>query len=477
MNRMGPWAAATALLLGGCASLTGGAPQTPTAAGTSPVADRLGAAAAAAAATAPGTPASLPAVAEWRWQDFFTDARLKALIGLALEHNRDLRVAALNVEQARAQAATRDADLLPTLQAGITGARVATNTGGVSTTVSGGLLTTAYEVDLFGRVRQQARAADEQLKASLALRQAAQSALVAAVVAADINLRADESLLALTRQTLRNREESLELARRRVAVGAASALESAQAEALLQSARATLQQVERQRAVDLSSLVLLVGTPLPNTLPAGADLGALLATGIGRGLPEALPSAVLMRRPDVQAAEAQMRASAANLEAARAALFPRISLTASLGQASRDLSSLFAGGNWVWGVAPQVLQTLFDSGRLRAGVQSAAASERAALAQYEKAIQAAFKETHDALIGRQTLQEQLTALQAQVQAESERLRLAEVRHRLGASPYLEVLDAQRSLLAAQTSFIQAQALLAQNAAGLYKALGGGGLMP
>lgn len=416
------------------------------------------------------------------WDRFFTDARQQALIRLALTHNRDLRVAALNVEQARAQAVIRDADLWPTINAGVAGTRVPTNSGGVSTTVTGGLSTTAYEVDLFGRVRQQAQAAQEQLRASEFLRSAAQSSLIAAVAAAHVNLLADEALLQLTQETVRSREEGLQVVQGRVRAGAGSALDEAQAQSLLQAARSALAQVQRQKALDESNLALLLGRPLSgeaistldrNSAGAPSGLQALLKVQ-APPLRADLPSTVLVRRPDIGAAEAQLRASQANVEAARRALYPRITLTASFGQASRELSSLFAGGTWVWGVAPQLLAPIFDAGRARAGVAQANAAQQASLALYEKAVQAAFKEVHDALATRRTLSEQHEALQAQVQAEAERLRLAQARWRLGASAYLEVLDAQRSLYAAQTGLIQTQAQMLINQGTLYKALGGGG---
>lgn len=421
---------------------------------------------------------SAKAAPDLAWNRFFTDTRLQALIRLALEHNRDLRVAALNVEQARAQAVIRDADLWPTVNAGVGGTRVPTNTGGVSTTVIGGLSTTAYEVDLFGRVRQQAKAAQEQLRASEFLRSAAQSSLIAAVATAYVNLQADEALLRITQETVRSREEGLQVVQGRVKAGAGSALDEAQAQSVLQAARAALAQVQRQMAVDESSLVLLLGRPLPAELRnPGSGLTNLADSRAAAPPPlrADLPSAVLARRPDIGAAEAQLRAAQANVEAARRALYPRISLTASFGQASRDLSSLFAGGTWVWGVAPQLLAPIFDAGRARAGVDQATAAQQSALAQYEKAVQAAFKEVHDALVSRSTLVDQQRALQAQVQAESERLRLAQTRWRLGASAYLDVLDAQRSLYAAQTALVQTQAQVLISQGALYKALGGGTL--
>lgn len=459
-------------LISGLSMMTGcgTVPPTPAVAATpAPVVAERFEGGAAAATAAPDLP----------WDRFFTDARLQALVRLALAHNRDLRIATLNVEQARAQAVIREADLWPTVNATLGGTRSPTNSGGVVTTVTGGLATTAYEVDLFGRVRQQAAAAQAQLQASQALQAAARASLVAAVAAAHVNLQADEALLTLTRQTVRAREEGLQLAQRRAQAGAASALEVAQAEALLQSARAALAQIRRQKAVDESTLVLLVGRPLPAELPSmSMDALSLGDTPPGASpaapdLRSDLPSEVLARRPDVMAAEAQLRAAQANLSAARRALFPRITLTTSFGQASRDLSDLFSGGTWVWGVAPQLLAPIFDAGRLRAGVTQASAAQQSALAQYEKSIQVAFKEVHDALNARASLDEQSRALQAQVQAEQHRAALAETRWRLGASAYLEVLDAQRSLYAAQTSLIQTQAQVQLNQATLYKVLGGG----
>lgn len=456
--------------LAGCASITTPSATPPTA---PVVAERFTATGTARVDAQSGAAVAAP---DLSWDRFFTGARVQALIRLALAHNRDLRLAAQNVELARAQALIREADLWPTVNAGVGGSRVPTNTGGVSTTVTGGLTTTAYEVDLFGRVRQLGSAAQEQLQASEFLQSAARTSLIAAVAAADIQLQTDEALLKITQETVRSREEGLRLVQGRIKAGAASALEEAQAQALLQSARASLAQVQRQKSLDESSLVLLIGRPLPADLPGPSDeTGAWLA-GAGNSTPNLLtdvPSEVLARRPDIAAAEAQLRAGRANLEAARRALFPRITLTASWGQASKELSSLFAGGTWVWGVAPQLLAPLFDAGRLRAGVAQAQASEQAALAQYEKAIQVAFKEVRDALAVRETLVEQLKALQAQVQAESQRTQLAQTRWRLGASAYLDVLDAQRSLYAAQTALVQAQAQALINQGTLYKVLGGG----
>lgn len=433
-----------------------------------------------------GPAASSPPAALRVWDQFFTDPQLQALIRLALEHNRDLRVAALNVEQARAQAVIREADLWPTVNAGLGGNRLPTNSGGVSTTVTGGLATTAYELDLFGRVRQQAAAAQAQLRASEFLQAAARSSLIAAVAAAYVNLQADEALLRITQDTMRSREESRQIVLGRVKAGAASQVDLAQADALVQAARAAWAQVQRQKALDESALVLLVGRPLPEHKGAPASLQATLTAWLGeagrgdsaplpglRVLQAGVPSEVLARRPDIGAAEAQLRAAQANVEAARRAYFPRIALTASYGQASKELSALFAGGTWVWGVAPQLIAPIFDAGRLRAGVQQAQAVQQSALAQYDKTVQVAFKEVSDALASQALLAEQLQALQLQLRAETQRVGLAQSRWQLGATAYGEVLDAQRSLYAAQTALVQSAALALINQATLYKVLGGG----
>jgi NodT family efflux transporter outer membrane factor (OMF) lipoprotein len=260
----------------------------------------------------------------------------------------------------------------------------------------------------------------------------------------------------------------LEIAKTRAAVGAASALEPLQADAALQAAKAALAQAQRQQAIDRSTLALLTGHTgeLPHL-----DLPPLKTPAELPVLEAGTPSSVLAQRPDIRAAEAQLAAAAANVEQARLALFPRLTLTASLGQASRDLTGLFAGGSWIWGIAPQLLQPLWDAGRLRAGVDSATAAQRSALAAYERAVQAGFKDVFDALSSREFLTEQWQAQDAAVSAEAARVKLAETRHHLGSAGLLDVLDAQRAAWAAQISRTQVQALVVLNQVNLVKALG------
>jgi multidrug efflux system outer membrane protein len=253
--------------------------------------------------------------------------------------------------------------------------------------------------------------------------------------------------------------------------GVTSALDLRQAESLAAAARSTLAQQQRLRALDVNALTLLVGQPLPEgLLPTMQGDERALAL---RDVPEGMPSDLLERRPDIRQAEQQLIAANANIGAARAAFFPRIALTASTGTASNALSDLFKSGSWGWTLAPQAVLPIFDAGRNQAGLDSARAGRDIAVAQYDKAIQSAFREVADALAGRATLGEQVLAQQEQATAEADRFRLADLRYRNGVASYLEVLDAQRALFATQQALAQLQLAQRQNQVALYKALGGG----
>ena len=424
------------------------------------------------AATFPGLPAGTQAAAPGatpEWQTFFGDERLRQLITLALQNNRDLKLALLNIEQARAQLDLRRADQWPSLNAGLSGSRQPTSAGGISSSYSAGVLVTAYELDLFGRVRSLADATLAQYLATEEARKAVQISLLAAVANGYYALLGDEELLRVTRQTLVTREDSYRLIKLRFDNGASSQIDLRQAESLLESARVTLAQATRQRALDENALALLLGQALPAGMPAALplDAGASLPT-----LPVGLPSDVLLRRPDVRQAEQQLIAANAAIGAARAAFFPRISLTGSVGSVSSELSGLFGNG-MTWSFAPQLLQPIFDAGRNQANLRTSEVGRDIALAQYERAIQSAFREVADALAGRATLGEQLRAQQAQLKAEQDRYRLAELRYRGGAASYLDALDAQRSLFAAQQAQLQVQTQYLQNGVTLYRVLGGG----
>lgn len=420
----------------------------------------------------PGQAADTPSGGELlAWDAFVQDARLRALITLALQHNRDLRVAALNLEQVRAQYQIRRADQAPSLNLAATGSRQPTATGDVSSTYTAGLAMASWELDFFGRVANLKDAALAQFLASEEARRAVQTSLVASVASTWLSLQTDEELLALTQRTLATRVDSQRLIQLRFDHGAASALDLRQAESLAAAARSTLAQQQRQRALDLNALTLLVGqTPPPALLP-GQPLGPEVV--LFKSVPAGLPSDLLHRRADIRQAEQALMAANANIGAARAAFFPRIALTASVGTVSNELSGLFQSGSWGFSLAPQALLPILDAGRNQASLDGARAAREIAVAQYEKAIQAAFREVADALAGRATLGEQLTAQQQQAQAEAERLRLADLRYRNGVASFLDVLDAQRALFGTQQALAQSRLALQQNQVALYKALGGG----
>ncbi|MEZ0308731.1 MAG: efflux transporter outer membrane subunit [Ramlibacter sp.] len=426
-----------------------------------------------AAAWPYGSAPSGTAASQLDWQVFFADERLRQLIARALLNNRDLRVAVLNIEKARAQYGITRADRFPTISLAAGGSQSPTSTGGTNKSYTAAIGFTQWEVDLFGRVASLSEAALAQYLATEEGRKAAQITLISTVANAWLNLVADEELLALTRQTLTTRQESLRLTRLRFENGAASELDFRQAQSLLEGARVSQAQQQRQQALDLNALALLLGEPVPPNLQVNATTAAITLPD----LPAGTPSEVLVLRPDIRQAEQQLIAANANIGAARAAFFPRISLTAGYGQSSNELSRLFQGGSSGWTFAPGLVLPIFDFGRNEAGLQSANVSRDIAVAQYEKAIQSAFREVADALAGRATLGEQLQAQGNVAEAESVRMRLSQLRYDNGVSSYLDLLDAQRSLFAAQQALIQTRLAQLQNQVLLYKALGGGWTEP
>jgi multidrug efflux system outer membrane protein len=428
----------------------------------------------AGTATTPGAAAA----ADLPWQTFIRDARLRGLVEMALANNRDLRVAVLNIEQARAQYRIQRADRLPTVGAGVSGSRTPQPGGDTLTVYQAGLTVSSWEIDFFGRIASLSEAALAQYLATEEGRKATQISLVASVANAYLSLLADDELLALTRQTLATREESIKLSKLRFDSGVASELDLRQAQSLLEAARATLAQVQRQRALDINLLTQLIGQPDWAQQLAGTPAAPQLDSAVMMTeLPAGLPSEVLIARPDIRQAEQLLIASNANIGAARVAFFPRITLTAGFGTASTQLSGLFESGSFGLTLAPQLLLPIFDAGRNQAGLESARVGRDIAVAQYERAIQTAFREVADALAGRATLSEQLRAQQAQVEAESARFKLSDLRYRNGVASYLDLLDAQRSLFTTQQAVVQTRLAQLQNQIGLYKALGGGWTTP
>jgi NodT family efflux transporter outer membrane factor (OMF) lipoprotein len=415
----------------------------------------------------PSAAQGVPA-ADLGWEKFFADERLRSLITTALANNRDLRVAIINIRQARAQYDIRNADRFPTIGATLSGSRSQT-AGGSVTAYTAGIGTTAWEIDLFGRIASLSDAALAQYLATEEGRKAAQTSLIASVATTWLNVASDEELLKLTQETLATRVESLRLTKLRFENGASSEIDYRLAESLAETARALLAQLQRQRAQDINALGLLVGQAVAPDFRTGVSTASVTLPD----LPAGTPSDVLVNRPDVRQAEQQLIAANANIGAARAAFFPKISLTAGLGAASSDLAGLFKGGSWGFTAVPALVQTIFDFGRNRAGVAVAEAQRDIAIAQYERAIQSAFREVSDALAGRATFGDQLTAQAAVVQAETVRTRLAQLRYDNGVSSYLDVLDAQRSLFAAEQTLVQVRLQKLQNQVQLYRALGGG----
>jgi multidrug efflux system outer membrane protein len=407
------------------------------------------------------------AAAVLQWQQFFGDTRLRELIALALKNNRDLRVALLNVDLARAQLGAADANRWPTISGGLIASRSPGTDGKLTNSFQAGLQITSYELDLFGKLRNNSDAALATALASHEGARSAQISLVAAVASGYLALQADEELLALTRDTLATRGDSLKLIQLKYDNGAASALDLSSAQSSYEAARASLAQAQRTREQDLNALTLLLGQSLPQELAppqqlAQQRMGALLA---------GLPSEVLVQRPDVLQAEQQLAAAEANIGAARAAFFPSITLTTSAGWASSQLSELFK--NSAWSLAGNALAPIFDAGRNRANLAAAKASREIAVATYEKTVQTAFKEVADALAGRATLDEQLRAQDAQAAAEAKRLALVELSYKNGAASSLDLLDAQRASFAARQSALQVRLAQLQNQVQLYKVLGGG----
>jgi multidrug efflux system outer membrane protein len=402
------------------------------------------------------------------WQRFFADQRLQQLITLALQNNRDLRVAILNIEQARSTYRIRRADLLPTVGLGAAG-----NVQPGPDLFQAGVQVSAFELDLFGRVRSLSNAALAQYLATDEARKSTQISLIAQVASTYLAVQADEELLELTRQTLKTREDSNRLNQLKYDNGVASKLDLDQSLSLVETARVVLAQQLRQRAQDTNALTQLVGGPLPATLPQGVPLAD---TNLAE-LPPGLPSDLLTVRPDIRSAEQQLIAANANIGAARANFFPNISLTGTAGSASTELKNLFKGGSYGLTFQPQIFLPIFDYGRNKANLSNAEAGRDVAVAQYEKSIQIAFREVSDALAGQSTYTEQLRAQVAVAKSEADRFSLSDLRYRSGAASYLDLLDAQRSLFDAQRSSVEANLARLQNQVTLYRVLGGGWTIP
>lgn len=471
MRGLAPLAACAAALLSGCIDLA-------------PTYHRPAAPTPASFPTGPAyAPPPLTAQPVLGWREFFSDPKLKSVIDEALANNRDLRIAVANIAAARAQYQVQRAALFPTIvaQGSATFAQEPLNVvaGGLAPTGSGAFnehlysLTagaSAYQVDLFGKVRDLTRAEQDRYFATRQARDAAQITLVSQVAAGYLTVGADRALLVIAEDTLRSATEGLDLTKRRSDTGVASGLDISQAETIVQQARFDVARLTTQVAQDRNALDLIVGAPVTDDLLPSEASDSIVVL---ERLPAAVSSNVLLDRPDVLEAEDQLRASNANIGAARAAFFPDIQLTGSGGLISLALSTLFRGAAATWTFVPTISQTLFDAGANRGNLNLAKAERDASIASYEKTIQIAFREVADALAERGTIDEQLAAQQALVAASDDALRISTARYEQGSDTYLNVLIAQRTLFVARQTLVSTQFAKADNLVTLYTALGGG----
>ena len=436
---------------------------------------------------APAVPASWPVgdaylraaeatLPEIDYRDIFRAPNLRALIERAAANNQDLKLAAANVALARGQLRVQRAALLPRIDgsAAVTVGESATRSGAgrgddASTAYELGVGLTSYEIDFFGRVRSLSESALEDYFGTEAAARAARVTLTAEVANAYLTVAADRSLLGIAQETVKIAERSVELTRARLAGGIAPRSDVRQAETVLAQALSDAANLTTVVAQDRNALELLVGAQvedelLPASIEAAHDELA--------DLPAGLDSGVLLRRPDVLQAEYQLRSANALIGAARAAFFPRISLTAVAGLASTALSGLFSSGAFAWSVQPSLLVPIFDAGANRGNLEATRAVREAALARYQKTIQTAFREVADALARRGTIDSQIDAQARLVAAASDNYALVNARYRGGVESYLGSLDALRTLYGARRSLAAARLVEAANRVELYRALGG-----
>lgn len=429
------------------------------------------------AAGSPSVQGAVPAAAGVGWRHFYRDPDLQRLIELALENNRDLRIAVLNIEAARAQYFVQRSELAPSVGVGAAGQRQrvpgdmnASGSAVISSTYQVGISMPTFEIDLFGRIRSLSEAALAQYLATEEARRNVQITLVAQVAEAWFNLYATAALVRLTEQTLESRRASYELVKARYDAGVGSALDLNQAETLLDTSRSDLLSLQRQGLRARNAITQIVGT----TAPEVPDNQAMLrAAPLLAEIPAGMPSSVLLARPDVLAAEQQLISANANIGAARAAFFPNISLTALFGTASAQLSNLFSGGSLQWSFAPQIALPIFSGGALRGQLELAEVRRDIAVASYERTIQQAFREVSDGLAGTATYEKQIVAQADLVAAAQRSLDLAQLRYDSGVDSYLQLHDAERTLYGSQQGLVLTRLEELLNRVALYKALGGG----
>lgn len=411
------------------------------------------------------------------WEDFFPDQVMRRLIRLALDNNRDLRVSLLNIEKNRAQYRIQRVDLLPTIKASgeasnrhLPASLSTDGAKGVSRQYTAELGFTSFELDLFGRIRSLTEQSLENYYSVEEEARSARIALIAESASLYLQLVADREFYDVTAATLENRRQHFEIIRSRFNEGTASDLELSQAQTILDEARVSLAVADTTVTQSANALALLLGCAIPTNIPEVRKLADLPALP---DVPEGMPSTLLERRPDILAAEHVLKGANANIGAARANFFPSINLTGAFGKISADYDNLWDGASKSWSFIPQITLPIFDIGRNTARLEVAEVERDIAVARYEKAIQNAFKEVANALVQRDNISTQLEAQQALVSAGERSCRHANTRHQAGVSPYINVLDAERSLFSAQSNLISARLLREANVLALYKALGGG----
>ncbi|HWU67138.1 MAG TPA: efflux transporter outer membrane subunit [Methylophilus sp.] len=432
------------------------------------------------------------ALTDLPWQSFISDDKLRQVVDLALKNNRDLKVAALTIEQSRALYQVQRADLFPTIAATVseTASKGLSNSGnvGAATTGTAGTVASsnnqsgkvshiyratvgfsAYELDLFGRIRNLNQQALQTFYATEENRKSTQISLIAEVSTAWLTLAADKKRLAIAQQTLQSQQATFNINQKMFELGVANALTLKQLQTSVDTARVAVATYTMQIKQDMNALNLLAGGIVPEELLPSA----VLANVVSQPLPAGIRSDILQQRPDVLAAEHQLQAADANIGALRAAFFPTITLTSTYGSASTELSGLFAKNSNIWSFVPQISIPIFNAGRNRANLAAGEKNRDILLAQYEKTVQTAFREVADVLAQREGLQSQLEAQQSLTEAAAEAFKLADARFKNGVDSYLVVLDAQRTLYTAEQSLVTLQLSDAASQLTLYKVMGGG----
>lgn len=436
----------------------------------------------------------LKAFTDLPWQSFISDEKLRQVIDLALKNNRDLRVAALTIERSRALYQVQRADLFPTIAASVTETaskgmasaanNTAGNTAGAATGTAGSSNNSgnishiyratvgfsAYELDLFGRIRNLNQQALQTFYANEDNRHSTQISLIAEVATAWLTLAADKQRLAIAQQTLQSQQATYDINQKMFELGVANALTLKQLQTSVDSARVAVATYTMQIKQDSNALNLLAGSMVPEQWLPGSHLSSVV---LSQSLPGGISSDTLQQRPDVRTAEHLLEGANANIGALRAAFFPTISLTTTVGSASTELSGLFAKNSGIWTFVPQISLPIFNGGRNRANLTSAEKNRDILLAQYEKTVQTAFREVADVLVQREGLQSQLEAQQSLKNAASAAFQLADARFKNGVDSYLVVLDAQRTLYTAEQSLVTLQLSDATSQLTLYKVMGGG----